>query len=63
MEVMADNYRKTNFPIRAKIPLPVIGSFIHSTKTTGASPQDIQNKQYTAYVKRIKTLLKMNNGV
>jgi hypothetical protein len=60
MEVMADNFiEKQIFPLEQKIPLPVIGSFINLLrKTTGASPQDIQNKQYTAYVKRIKTLYK-----
>ena len=48
--------KKQIFPLEQKIPLPVIGSFINLLrKTSGASPQDIQNKQYTAYVKRMKT--------
>ncbi|WP_264531003.1 metallophosphoesterase [Flavobacterium sp. N502540] len=55
---------KQLFPLEQKIPLPVIGSFINLLrKTTGASPQDIQNKQYTAYAKRIKTLLQKQKNV
>jgi hypothetical protein len=56
--------KKQIFPLEKKIPLPVIGSFINLLrKTTGASPQDIQNKQYTAFVKRIKTLLQGQDNV
>jgi hypothetical protein len=55
---------KQIFPLEQKIPLPVIGSFINLLrKTTGASPQDIQNKQYTDYVKRVKTLLQSQDNV
>lgn len=58
------SFKKQLFPFEQKIPLPVIGSFINLLrKTTGASPQDIQNKQYTAYVSRIKTLLKSQDNV
>jgi hypothetical protein len=50
---------KQIFPLEQKNSLPVIGSFINlRRKNDRASPQDIQNKQYTAYVKRIKTLYK-----
>jgi len=46
------------FPLEQKIPLPVIGSVINLLrKTSGASPQDLQNKQYTKFLKRVKTLL------
>ena len=55
---------KQLFPLEAKIPLPIIGSFINLLrKTSGVSPQDIQNKQYTIYAKRIKTLLQGQKNV
>ncbi|PXY45770.1 metallophosphoesterase [Flavobacterium hydrophilum] len=55
---------KQLFPLEKKIPLPVIGSFINLLrKTSGASPQDLQNKQYTIYSKRIKTLLQKQKNV
>lgn len=55
---------KQLFPFEQKIPLPVIGSFINLLrKTSGVSPQDIQNKQYTIYAKRIKTLLQKQKNV
>jgi len=55
---------KQLFPLEKKIPLPIIGSIINLLrKTSGASPQDIQNKQYTIYAKRIKTLLQKQKNV
>ncbi|PXY42623.1 metallophosphoesterase [Flavobacterium cheongpyeongense] len=55
---------KQLFPLEKKIPLPVIGSFINLLrKTSGVSPQDLQNKQYTIYSKRIKTLLQKQKNV
>ena len=55
---------KQLFPLEQKIPLPVLGSFINFLrKTSGISPQDIQNKQYQLLVKRIKTLLQNQNNV
>ena len=55
---------KQLFPLEQKIPLPVIGSVINLLrKTSGISPQDIQNKQYTILTKRIKTLLQAHNNV
>ncbi|HSN48666.1 MAG TPA: metallophosphoesterase, partial [Flavobacterium sp.] len=46
------------FPLEQKIPLPIIGSVINLLrKTSGASPQDLQNKEYTKFLKRVKTLL------
>ncbi|MFH6934683.1 metallophosphoesterase [Flavobacterium sp. FlaQc-30] len=55
---------KQLFPLENKIPLPIIGSFINLLrKTSGVSPQDIQNKQYTIYAKRIKTLLQKQKNV
>ncbi|WP_369753447.1 metallophosphoesterase [Flavobacterium sp. WC2409] len=56
--------KKQLFPLEQKIPLPVIGSLINFIrKTSGISPQDIQNKQYTAFSKRIKTLLQGHDNV
>ncbi|MBF4487250.1 metallophosphoesterase [Flavobacterium sp. CSZ] len=58
------SFEKQLFPLEQKIPLPIIGSFINLLrKTSGASPQDIQNKQYTIYAKRIKTLLQKQKNV
>lgn len=55
---------KQLFPLEQKIPLPIIGSFINLLrKTSGVSPQDIQNKEYTIYSKRIKTLLQKQKNV
>jgi predicted phosphodiesterase len=58
------SFKKQIFPFEQKIPLPVIGSFINLLrKTSGISPQDIQNKQYTALTKRIKTILQSQDNV
>ncbi|MCD0475353.1 metallophosphoesterase [Flavobacterium sp. EDS] len=55
---------KQLFPLEQKIPLPVIGSVINLLrKTSGVSPQDIQNKVYTQFVKRVKTLLQSQDNV
>jgi len=56
--------KKQLFPLENKIPLPVIGSVINFVrKTSGISPQDIQNKQYTIYSKRIKALVQGQKNV
>lgn len=55
---------KQLFPLEQKIPLPVLGSLLNLIrKTSGASPQDIQNKQYALFTKRVKTLLQDNDNV
>lgn len=55
---------KQIYPLKYKFPLPVLGSFINLIrKTSGVSPQDIQNKQYTILNKRIKALLKGQDNV
>ncbi|MES2239915.1 MAG: metallophosphoesterase [Bacteroidota bacterium] len=55
---------KQLFPLEQKIPLPIVGSFINLIrKTSGISPQDIQNKQYQNLVKRLKTLLQNQDNV
>ncbi|WP_240337982.1 metallophosphoesterase [Gelidibacter japonicus] len=49
---------KQLFPFENKIPLPGIAGLINFLrKTTGASPQDIQNKQYRSLANRIKTMI------
>lgn len=56
--------KKQLYPLEQKIPLPIIGSLLNFIrKTSGISPQDIQNKQYNAYAKRIKTLLQGHDNV
>lgn len=55
---------KQLFPLEQKIPMPVLGSFLNLIrKTSGISPQDIQNKYYTAFVNRVKTLLQSRDNV
>lgn len=55
---------KQLFPLEQKIPLPVIGSLFNLLrKTSGISPQDIQNKQYTFFIKRVKTLLQSQENI
>ena len=55
---------KQLFPLEQKIPLPVLGSVANFLrKTSGVSPQDIQNKQYTLFIKRVKTLLQNQDNV
>jgi predicted phosphohydrolase len=45
------------FPINDKIPLPIFGSFVNLLrKTSGASPQDLQNPIYLNFKKRIVTI-------
>lgn len=55
---------KELFPLEQKIPLPIIGSAINLIrKTSGINPQDIQNKFYTNFTKRVKTLLQNQRNV
>jgi hypothetical protein len=54
---------KQIFPLEQKIPLPVIGSFINLLRKRQGQSSRYQNKQYTAYVKRIKTLLQSQDNV
>lgn len=56
--------RKELYPLEKDIPLPFVGSLINLIrKTSGISPQDIQNKQYTALTKRIKALIQGQDNV
>lgn len=55
---------KQLFPLEYKIPLPVIGTLINVLrKTSGISPQDLQNKKYNAFLKRVKTLIQDKSNV
>jgi formamidopyrimidine-DNA glycosylase len=55
---------KELFPLEQKIPLPLIGSAINLIrKTSGIKPQDIQNKVYRNFTKRVKTLLQNQRNV
>jgi hypothetical protein len=55
---------KELFPLEQKIPLPVIGSAVNLIrKTSGINPQDIQNKVYNNFTKRVKTLLQNQKNV
>lgn len=52
------SWSKQLFPFEAKIPLPLIGSFINLLrKTSGGSPQDNQNHIYREFINRLKTLV------
>jgi len=55
---------KQLFPLKYKIPLPVLGSFINILrKTSGASTQDNQSRIYSTLINRIKTLIQDKNNV
>ena len=57
------SWEKQLFPIK-RVPLPIIGSVINLLrKTTGASPEDLQNKKYNAFVKRVKTLVQDKSNI
>lgn len=56
--------RKHLYPFKAKVPLPIIGSLINLLrKTSGVSPQDMQNKKYNVFIKRVKTLIQNRKNV
>lgn len=55
---------KQLFPLEKKIPLPVLGSLANLIrKTAGVSPQDLQNKKYTNFANRIKTLIQGHDNI
>ncbi|WP_179954990.1 metallophosphoesterase [Maribacter luteus] len=52
------------YPTGTKLPLPVIGTIINLLrKTTGASPEDLNNKNYRELRKRIMTLAQYSEKV
>ena len=55
---------KQLFPLESKIPLPIIGSLVNFLrKTSGISPQDLQNKKYSELANRIKALIQSYDNV
>lgn len=55
---------KQLFPLESNIPLPVLGSLANLIrKTSGVSPQDIQNNVYRKLTQRIMTLLEDRQNV
>lgn len=55
---------KQLFPLKYKIPMPVIGSLANLVrKTSGGSAQDGQSKIYRSLASRIKTLIQDKNNV
>ena len=56
--------QKQIYPLNAKVPLPIIGTAINFfRKTSGVSRQDLQNKKYNTFIKRIKTLIGDKNNI
>lgn len=56
--------RKQIYPSKYPVPLPVLGSFINLLrKTSGISPQDLQNKQYSAFVNRLKPIIQNRDNI
>ncbi len=52
------------YPANNKVPLPVVGSVINLLrKTSGASPQDLQNSLYRTLKNRIVTISQKNDKV
>ena len=52
------------YPSGGRFPLPVISSLISVLrKTTGASPEDLQNKRYNEFRKRVVTLAQYSEKV
>ncbi|MCG2610944.1 metallophosphoesterase [Flavobacterium sp. SM15] len=58
------SWDKQLYPSKLKIPVPVLGSYINLLrKTSGISPQDLQNKQYQAFVKRFMPMIQNKENV
>lgn len=56
--------QKHLYPFKNRIPLPIVGSLINFLrKTTGASPQDLQNKQYQQLINMIKPMIQNRDNV
>lgn len=57
-------WEKQLFPFESHFPLPILGSLINLLrKTSGVSPQDLQNKVYQNYTKRLIALLQGQDNV
>ncbi len=51
-------------PFKSKVPLPILGTFLTTLrKTSGASPQDMQNKVYNEFIQRVSTLVQESENL
>lgn len=58
------SWEKQIFPFESNFPLPIAGSLLNLIrKTSGVSPQDLQNKVYQTYTKRLTALLQGQDNV
>ncbi len=58
------SFGKHIFPFDEKIPLPILGTFYNSLrKTSGLNPQDLQNKKYNDFAKRMRTLIQNQKNI
>ncbi len=58
------SWKQQLYPSDNKIPLPILGSVANVVrKTSGISPQDLQNKMYIELKKRIVTLSQKNDKI
>ncbi|WP_290842098.1 metallophosphoesterase [Flavobacterium sp.] len=58
------SFHKHIFPINDRIPLPIVGTFVNILrKSSGLSPQDLQNAKYNGFIKRVKTLIQNKENV
>lgn len=58
------SWSKQLFPMKYKVPLPVIGSLVNlARKASGYSTQDIQSRVYISLTKRLKGMLYDKNNV
>ncbi len=52
------SWQQQLFPFDAPIPLPVVGSAFNMVRSaSGTNPGDLRNRTYTAFIRRITTLL------
>ncbi len=58
------SFKQNIYPSGGKIPLPFLGSFINVLrKTSGATPEDMQNKRYVELKNRLVTLAQYSDKV
>lgn len=58
------SFKQHLYPNNGKVPMPVLGTFINVLRrTTGASIEDMQNKRYMEFKKRMVTLAQYSEKV
>jgi len=58
------SWRKQLFPTNSDFPIPIVGSLINLLRSaSGTSPQDIRNRKYTEFSRRVMTLLQGRKNV